>query len=604
MKIGLPLLLFALLLHAQAPAGAQTPAEATAAAAAAERAELERKALGLVEEALAEAQSLRLAENRVRAQATAARLLWPRDPKAARSAFKAAADGVAGLGAAVDPEDMQFYNAAQAVSQLRAELVHAAAPFDANLALDFVRATRPAYADALGAMGYGQPSQEQQLEMSVAGFLAAQDPQRAFELAGESLGRGVSLSLLGVVSQLRSKEPAAASRLAGDIVRRLRPEDLRSQHEAAAVAQQLLALTRPAEGPPPNSVVRVMPNPDPALLDEQTRRELVEKVLAAVSAGASSQAGAHNLVYTFQSLLPELEKTAPARAAALRRRAEEMERGFNPRARQMRQFQEVMQAGTVEALLEAARKAPAEMRDQLYTQAAWKAFNDGGDAERARQILESVSNPQQRAQARRDMELRAHWRAVREGDYKEARLFVSRLKRPEERLQALLQIAGRAAAAGDAETARAVLEEVRGLVESQMRGQPQFVARLQVANAYAQFDADASFELLETAVGRLDGLMDAAEVLDGFGQEAFKDGELKSQGGYVWNDLIGQCAQALALLARADFERAASAAKKFRRPEARAGAQLALAQGLLGAQAPPNRNSGLTGVPTLVNGRR
>jgi hypothetical protein len=611
MKTLFPLLLLALLLQAHAPdAAAQTPAETKADAAAAERtrAELERQALGLVEEALAEAQTLKLSENRVRAQATAARLLWPRDAKAARAAFKAAADGVAELNAAVDPEDPQFYNAAQAVAQLRAEMVNAASPFDANLALEFLRATRPTYGEALAAAGYGQPWQEQALEMSVVANIAAQEPQRALKLAEESLDKGVTVSLLGVVNQLMAQEPGAASKLAGDIVHRLRPEDLRGQGEAGSVAQQLLLLTRPAENPPAVSnidgpvtvsVGRSVPDSGAPLLDEQTRRELVEKVLTAVASAAPNQGGGYNLFYALQTILPELEKSAPARAAALRRKADELERGFNPYEQQLRPYREVMNTGTVEALLEAARKAPAEARDQLYTNAAWKAFNDGNDPERARQILENVASPQQRAQARREMELQGYWRAVRQGGYAEARQTAARLKTPEERAQALLQIAGRAAAAGDAETARQVLEEARGLVETQTRGQQQFVYRLQVANAYAQFDQDAAFEVAESAVGRLDALLEAAETLDGFGQDSFKEGELKPQGGYVWNDLINQCAQSLALLARYDFERAAAAAGKFRRPEARTFARLNLAQGLLGMPAPTNRR-GFATLPSVI----
>jgi hypothetical protein len=591
MKNGLPLLLFALLLHAPAPAAAQAQADEAGAERA--RVELERRALGLVEEALAEAQSLKLPENRVRAQVTAAQLLWPRDAKAARAAFKAAADGVAEMNAAVDPEDPQFYNAAMAVAQLRAELVYATSPFDANLALEFLRATRPAYAEALKAAGYGQPWQEQSLEMNVVANVAAQEPQRALEIAEESLSKGVTASLLNVVQQLRRKDQAAASKLAAGIVRRLRPEDLRSQGEAGSVAQQLLLLTRPAENPPAGGVAnstlptmvsagRVAPDPgDAPLLDEQTRRELFEKVLAAASSGAPGQGGGYNLFHALQAILPELEKTAPARAAAVRLKAEELERGFNSNMRHLRPYQEVMNTGTVEAVLEAARKAPAEARDQLYTHAAWKAFNDGGDAERARQILENVSNPQQRAQARRDVEVRAHWRTINQGDYAAARQAAARLRTPEERVQALLQVAGRAAAAGDAEAARQMLEEARGLVETQTRGQQQFVNRLQVAGAYARFDARASFEVAESAVGRLDVLLDAAEALDGFGQDAFREGELKPQGGYMWNEMISQCAQSLALLAREDFERAAAAAKRFRRPEARASALLALARSLL-----------------------
>ena len=609
MKNSLPLLLFALLLHAQA--SAQTPADAKAAAA---EAELGRKALALVEEALAEAQSLKLAENRVRAQTTAARLLWPRDPKAARAAFKAAADGIAEMNAAVDVEDPQLYAVAQAVGQLRYELVNAAAPFDAGLALDFLRATRPTYTEALAAAGYGMSWPEQSIEMSVVSNLTAQEPQRAFELAEASLGRGVTSSLLNVVQQLRSKEPALASKLAAAIVRRLTPEEMRSQHEAASVAQQLIALTRPAEGAPSNSVSNstgplvsvsgggVAGDSSAAtLLDEQTRRDLVEKVLAAVAGSVPHQGGGYNLFYAFQTLLPELERAAPARAAALRRRADEMERYLNPQGQRMRPYQSLLEKGTVDEVLEAARKAPAEARDQLYAHAALKVFNEGGDAERARQILEGVSNPQQRAQVRRDLEQRAQWRAIHSGNFAEARQAVARLKSPEERVQAFLQVAGRAAAAGEAETARQVLEEARAVAESQTRGQQQFSYRLQVAAAYVRFDVGASFEVAEGAAGRLNELLDAAEALDGFGHESFKEGELRAQG-YVWNDLLNQCGQALGLLARADFDRAAAAAKRFRRPEVRVLVRLIVAQSLLGRVQPAHRRSLSTLMPLNMEG--
>src|SRR5215207_5894825 len=91
-------LLPALLVGSLSPARAQTsegpPSGKGDAERAEARAELERKALGLLGEALAAAQELKLAENRVRAQVTAARLLWPRDAAAGREAFKAAADGI------------------------------------------------------------------------------------------------------------------------------------------------------------------------------------------------------------------------------------------------------------------------------------------------------------------------------------------------------------------------------------------------------------------------------------------------------------------------------------------------------------------------------
>lgn len=604
-------LLPALVLNSNAPAlRAQTPGEPAFsrkgdAEREAARAELERKALALLKEAVEASAESKLAENRVFAQVTAARLLWPRDAEAGRAAFKAAADGVAALGAGVDPEDPQFYNAAQMVMQLRGELVQIAAPHDAKLALEFLRATRPPYAEVLAAAGYGQ--QEQSIELGLAVRIAAQEPRRALEMVEESLSRGVTAGMPGVLNELRPKAPEAVAKLAADLIRRLRAEELSNSYEASAAANQLLQLTRPAPNPPANAAGQAAPvvvtgrgavvvSSAPAtagevtpLLDEQTRRELVEKILAALAVTAPNQPGAYNLFQALQTLLPEVERYAPGRAAALRRRADELERGFNPQGRLLRPYEALMQTGTVDALLEAAPKAPAEVRDQLYANAAWKAFNEGKDPERARRILESISNPQQRAQTRRGMEQQTQWQAAQAGGYAEARQMAARLPVVEDRVNMLLQIAGAAAGSNDAQTARLLLEDARVVVESQTRGQQQFNYRLQMAGAYARFDAGAAFDLVEFSIGRLDELMDAAVVLDGFGQESFKEGELRpqAQGGHIWHDLINRCAQTLAVLAVSDFDRAGAAAGKFRRADARTVAQLMLASMILNTHARP-----------------
>jgi hypothetical protein len=405
----------------------------------------------------------------------------------------------------------------------------------------------------------------------------------------------VTTGLLNVMNELRTKEPAAAARLAADIVRKLRPEDMLTNYEASGVAQQLLALTRPADaapgGAPGQAAVYVggaspTPGAGAALLDEPTRRELVEKILAALSSSVPNQNGAYNLFQAFQTLLPEIERYAPGRAAALRRRADELERGFNPQGRLLRPYEELLQTGTIDALLEAAPKAPAEVRDHLYMSAAWKALGEGKDAERARRILESVSNPQQRAQTRRSMETQAQLNAAAQGGYAEVRQSAARLSSSDERVMVLMQIASQAAAAGDKQTARQVLEDVLAIAETQARGQQQFNYRLQVADAYARFDPNAAFEVVEASMARLDELLDAAVVLDGFGQDAFREGELRPQGGYLWHDLISRCATALAALAPADFERASADAAKFRRVDARTTAQLTLASNVLSTMAP------------------
>jgi hypothetical protein len=597
---------------------AQQPSEAAASRAEAERrAELEKKALALLREAVSDAQGLRLVENRVRPQAAAAALLWWRDEQAARALFKAAADELAAYGSSLDPEDQQFYNAAQSQAQMRNELIQAVAQLDPALALEYLRATRMPHADALRAAGYPQDAQEQQLEMGLAARVASRDPARSLRMARQSLSKGPTTSLVPVLQELWARDPASASKLAAEVVARLRAEEMTNNYEASALAFQLLSLSPPpapqrSEAPSGGpaaaategfAVVGVRASPgSPPLMDAQTRAELVEKIVAAALSDAPNQQGAYNLQQALQSLLPELEKAAPARAEAIRRRAAALERSFNPQADVWRPYRRVSEGGTLDEILEAATKAPPEVREQLYMQAAWKAANEG-DSERARRIVENLSNPQQRAQMRRSFETQAQQRAAQQGDFAAARAAVSRLSTAEEKVAALMQIAEVARWKGDARAARQLLEEARALVPAQASGTQQFMSQLQLAVVYAQVDAGESFEMVESAVARLNELLDAAASLEGFGQESFREGELKSQNGYVWNDLVSQCATALTTLAPSDFERASADAAAFRRADARVYARMQLAQGLLRSLAQSNQSQN-GGLPVQGRGRR
>lgn len=563
------------------------------------RAELEKKAVALLREAVAEAQGLKLFENRLRPLTTAASLLWARDEKAARALFKSAADAFVAYGASLDAEDPQFYNAGQSALQLRGEFIQAVAQHDPKLALEYLRATRQPYAEALRAAGYAHDTQEQQLELSLAARVASQDPAQALRMAEQSLSKGATMSLVSVLNELRAKDPASASKLSAEIVKSLRAEDLASNYDASGLAFQLLSMA-PAEATPqqqssqplpvvvvdgPAEVVSIPTATAGAasVIDKQTRAELVEKILAAAMRDTPANAsGAYNLYNILRALAPELERSNPARAEALRRRADALERGFNPQADAWRPYKQVAESGTLDAILEAAPKAPLEVREQLYMNAAWKAFNEG-DAARARQIADNISNPQQRAQMRKSLDMQLQWRDAAQGNYAEARAAASRLTNPEERVNALMQVANAAAEKGDKQAALQALEDVRAFADAQPPGQLQFRARLQAAGVYAQFEPSESFEIVESEIARLNELLDAAAAIEGFGQESFKDGELRPQYGYVWGEMLSLCTSTLSSLAPADFERASAAAKGFRRPDIRAAAELQLAQGILNA---------------------
>jgi hypothetical protein len=582
-----------------AVARAQTPdlgAKSQEAEAKAEaRRALEGKALELLGETVAEARGLKLAENRARVLATAAGLLWPRDEKTARALFKEATDLVAALAAA--QEERRPDEGQNGVAQLRQEMLSMVAGRDAQLALDFLRATRQP-SPGRGQNWGGPPDPELALEVSLATQLAAQDPKVALRLAEESLSRGFSSGLGRLLHLLAVKDPEGASRLAGLIIRKMNPEDLVGDYEATSLATQLLNLARPA-GPtqtPDENGHRIV---DLAVVtvDERTRRQLIETVVAAALSDKAARTG-FSLYHALQPLMAEVEKYAPARLAALRRQSAEYERNLDPHSRMQKEYRAVFEQGTIEALVEAASKAPAEMRDQLYMQAFWRAAGEG-DGERARQIAENISNPQQRSQLLQDLARQLPWRAFERGNYEEARQLIMRLPAKEERVPMLLQVAAGMLSKGDKQAAGGLLDEAAGLlglgVEGRAQTHQQFNAQLEIARLYAQLDEGRAFQLVELSAEQLNELVAAAAVLEGFYQDAFREGELKQQGGYVWNDLIARCSATLAQLAPSDFTRARSAVERFRRADVRVAAQLAFVRDVLGTAERQGNQSRLEG---------
>src|ERR1044072_7601506 len=130
---------------AQDPPAAQ-PQQPTTEDQDKEKAEREKNAYRLLDQVIDEAQSLRLTENRVRVQITAADALWDKNQGRARTLFTMAGEGVAELGRTPQPTGNRRNEAAnqeRRAFQLRQELVLAAARHDAQLAYQLLATTKP-----------------------------------------------------------------------------------------------------------------------------------------------------------------------------------------------------------------------------------------------------------------------------------------------------------------------------------------------------------------------------------------------------------------------------------------------------------------------------
>ncbi|MCA1567540.1 MAG: hypothetical protein LC803_18195 [Acidobacteria bacterium] len=570
---------------AQEPGAAAAVPALTTDEQAAGQEELERKALALLDEVIGETPSLKLVENRVRLRAAAVEILWPRDQERAREIFNAAANDLSAATSGIDTDDPQYQNLTNTISQLRHRMLGVMGERDPKLALEFLRATRQPPPPVPPGVSLRQPDQELMLETQLAQQIAARDPQQALRIAEETLSRGLSANLMPLLTQLRTSDPEGAARLTANIIKKLRTANFAVDYEATNIASYLLLSTRPAENAnaQQQTIAADQTGARRPQLDESVRRDLVNLLVNAVAAGNAGNArrsgNMGGLLSTVRELMPEVERYAPTQAAALRRRVEgdESRVGGN----YTRVFHRVPEASTPEALIEAAAKAAPEMREQLYRTAVWKAFNEG-NPDRARQIINNhVEGARQREEMLKELDQQLFWRAASEGKVEQAQAFLARIKSKDERVGMLLQLAQVTAGRGNAEVAVDFLDEAWNLIGGRAKNHSQFGLQLQVAHNYAPLAPPRAFEIIEASVTHLNELVAAAAVLDGFGQDAFAEDELKGQEGYVWSALATQCNETLAALARVDFEQARSIAGRFQRPEVRLPARLAVAHGIL-----------------------
>ena len=241
-------------------------------------------------------------------------------------------------------------------------------------------------------------------------------------------------------------------------------------------------------------------------------------------------------------------------------------------------YQQLVQTGTADDLLEASKNAPPEVVNNLIQQAAWKALSQG-DASHAREIVEKITNPQQRRDMMLNLDRQAFYRASDQQKLAEMRSPASRFSL-EERVGILCQMAGSASSKGDKSTALQLLGEAQALLGNRALSYPQLAAQLQIARLYQQLDSPNGAVIVGTAIEQLNELVAAAVVLNGFDlQQYFRDGEFIVSGGNQLSQIFMEFARGVGWVARTDFDHARLMAEQFQRPEMRVMASVQAVQG-------------------------
>jgi hypothetical protein len=591
-----------------------------------EKAEREKNAYRLLDQVIDEAQSLRLTENRVRVQITAADLLWDNNQGRARSIFAMAAEGVAELNRSNQqntnnrrggPPNRSF--------QLRQELVLTAARHDAQLAYQLLASTKaaaPAIEPNQNGRNRIQVTPDDNLEQVLLGRISSLDPKLAATNAEQMMDKGTfPRTLPEVLTQLQKQDAEAAAKLADRTVKKLESTNLLGDNDAASLAQMLIA-----PGPRPADANSKTTTPStstgrPAVLDQGSYVELLGNVVdLALKAKAPTppvmavavpsnlrrdvrtiidsstqsqptdvqieQSNARRLLAGVQPVLPLIDQYLPLKAASVRQKLAEMGMNGSSPVNLLQTFSALQGNPNADALMQAAASAPPQMQSRLYQQAAYQAL-DEGDTTRARQIATDHLQANARDAVMQRIDFREMAQKADGVRLDQIRQMIARAQSDDEKLNLLLQIASDTQKVNP-KLANQLLEEAKQMTSRRATSYDQFDQQLRVARAFAAVDPARSFEVLDPGISQLNELLAAAAVLNGFEVNMFRDGEMSMQTGSGLTNMLNRFGQELAQLARTDFERSETLAGRFQFPEPRIMTRLAIVQGLLGVRPSTN----------------
>ena len=512
---------------------------------------------------------------RIKAQLQAAQLIWSTDEKRASKYFADATIGFKEYLASLDPSTDKYPQQYQAITEMRFQIIQILTERDPDAALSFIYSSKPP-ANPFEDRRFNS-QQEGMLELSIANRLVRTDPNRALQIARQTLKTHFSANLIGTISLLKEKSPELAAQFASEIASKLLNDTLLSKPDAASVLLNLLRFTQMQRNPDPNASTQ-------RLLSDEQYRELLQKAVTEAMSFSPPAAGTYSperdaastLLYGLQQFGPEVNSLADGGEAALQKKLQEI----NPQGSNGMQYQNLIGNNTFDAALEGIEKLPKDQREQYYLQLANRESNNGDTARAKQMVNDRVTNPYQRRQALANIDLQEMFRAVSKGKAEDALRMLANLKNPRERARRLAQIVEQIGPGQKRGVAINLLEQAKSLLGSSMQAQDQdqMNALLEIARQFGKYDAKRSFEILDPLIDQVNDLCAAARTMEGFGPENFDDDELSMQSGNTVAQVVTRMSTTLGSLALVNFERARATSDRLALPEVRLRVYLEIAQ--------------------------
>ena len=559
--------------------------------------ELEKRSLEMIDQAVSDAATLKLAQNRAIVYAIGGDLYWKYDEKRARELFRSSAGEILVANTEADNEKKDYddpYSGIFEFNNIRSDILPMIAKHDADLAIEMLVRTRPAkLTEAInkaaqpnakqdsGLLNFNpdqyRVQQEIALEQKFALLAAEQNPDKAIKLIKDSLSKGISWNVLPLLQKLNQKEEKKAASLADDVVRKIVDTDLTKKNEDLNAAIRFLQYaTNPK--PPKNPKDKVFK------FSETQVKDIANKLAATFLQPNNTL----QMTMAMNRVMANLEKIVPEKVPLLKQKQTEAMKNMPPEIKRFQQQEKIWnQNSTPEEILAELPKLNEVEKVSAYQSISYK-IGQIDDEERAKKIIEQIPDEKARERANEQYESAKISRAADAGKLDDAKKLIKNLNQKKTQIQKLVALAIQFYKKGtdkDRETAVNLMKDAKALANEYPEDENELNDLMEVVKGYAVIDAPEAFRIFEPIVEQLNDFVQASAILSKYNKrsQTFKKGELLMKvNGYAWEGLLlFRYIDQIQKLGKADLNRMNQYSDKFQRNDARTIVRLFVAQGFL-----------------------
>ncbi len=568
--------------------------------------ELEKRVLEMIDQAVGESQTLKLAQNRALVNAVAGDLYWKFDEKHARELFRSSGSEmlVVNIESEKDKkdDDSPFF-VFEDLNNIRDVILPLIAKHDADLALEIMTQTRPAKlvesmakaslpnAKQGGGMLSFDPSQyavqrEIALEQKFAVLAAEQNPDKAVQLIKDSLAKGISYQVVPLLQKLNEKNEKKAQEVADEVVKKIVDSDLSKRREDLSTAVSFLQNATNPNAPK-------MSKEKQFKFSDAQLKSIADKVTDALLVPSNSIES----TMTTMRAMSSLEKFAPAKLPLLKQKQAEAAKNLPPEMKMFERSQKIWdQNSTPEDILAEYPKLN-EVEKAGAGQSLTEKISQVEDEARAKKLIEQIPDEKVREKAADSYESAKITRTAKDGKLDDAKKMIGNLSKKKTQIQKLVALAlqfQKKATDKDRETAAGLMKDAKTLAGEYPQDEDELNNVMEVVKGYAVVNPNEAFRLFEPIIEQINDFVQASAILSKYNKNNrdFKKGELVMKiNSNSWNGLLlFRYLRQIQMLGKADLNRMVTFSDKFQRSDARTIVKIFAAQGFLNPEPKENEN--------------